>query len=132
METKTRYFVLIGVLSLEGAGAYAHHAVQAQFDVTATAEVTGVVTDVEWINPHPQIYLEVPNEEGGAVPWHFEAAVLDVMRRTGAVRELQVGDTFTVRFHPARREGLNAGIVRELINEEGETVFAVSLRDASR
>ena len=54
---KTGIFVLTGFV-LQASVASAHHAVQAQFDVQKIETFTGVMTDVELINPHP--YLFVP------------------------------------------------------------------------
>jgi hypothetical protein len=128
---KIRYLVWLAMLSLTAGFAHAHHAAQAQFDVTTINEITGVVSNVQWINPHPQIYVDVTDENGQVNNWHFEAAALNVMRRTGTVRKLNPGDTFTVRYWPARN-GADEGLVRALVNADGEEIFSLSLAEINK
>lgn len=82
--------------------AKAHHAVQAQFDVSDVQTFTGVMTLVELINPHPYFHLDVETSDGQTKNWALEAPALNVLRRAGLVKSLRVGDTYTVDFNPAR------------------------------
>lgn len=82
--------------------AKAHHAVQAQFDVSDVQTFTGVMTLVELINPHPYFHLDVETSDGQTENWALEAPALNVLRRAGLVKSLRVGDTYTVDFNPAR------------------------------
>ena len=82
--------------------AKAHHAVQAQFDVSDVQTFTGVMTLVELINPHPYFHLNVETSDGQTENWALEAPALNVLRRAGLVKSLRVGDTYTVDFNPAR------------------------------
>ena len=50
--------------------ALAHHASQAEFDKNSPKTVTGVLTRVQWTNPHVRWYLDIKNEKTGEVePW---------------------------------------------------------------
>ena len=48
---------------LLGASAMAHHAFATEFDATKPITLRGVVTKVEWTNPHVWFYLNVKNEQ---------------------------------------------------------------------
>jgi hypothetical protein len=49
------------VLGLSATPALAHHPVQAKFDKAAEMSITGVVTNVDWKNPHVHVFLNVKN-----------------------------------------------------------------------
>src|SRR5271167_1734763 len=90
---------VVGLL-LAGMPASAHHSVQAQFDLNKPFTITGVVTKVEWINPHSYLYLDVKDDSGTVKRWAFEMAGPGALRRAGLSRAdrggLKVGDTITV------------------------------------
>ena len=61
----------------------AHHGITAQFDTSTTFEISGVVTDLEFVNPHAYVYLDVTSPEGEVVPWRCELRAATVLRRAG-------------------------------------------------
>ncbi|MFL2538135.1 MAG: DUF6152 family protein [Candidatus Rariloculaceae bacterium] len=95
-------FTLITTVFLCGMPASAHHAVQAQFDVNSIDTFTGMMTKVEFINPHPYFYLDVEGDDGQITNWEIESVALNALRRMGLVKELRVGLEYTVEYHPAR------------------------------
>tara|TARA_B100000029_G_scaffold515735_2_gene624289 strand:+ start:379 stop:765 length:387 start_codon:yes stop_codon:yes gene_type:complete len=95
-------FTLIVTMFLCGLPASAHHAVQAQFDVNNIETFTGLMTKVEFINPHPYFYLDVVGDNGEITNWEIESVALNALRRMGLVKELRVGLEYTVEYHPAR------------------------------
>lgn len=50
----------------------AHHAFGAEFDSTKPAHLQGVVTKVQWVNPHSWLYLDVTDAEGKVSEWAIE------------------------------------------------------------
>ncbi len=53
-------FALLTAFSLAGAATtYAHHAVQAQFDVTKNLILSGTLKKVDWTNPHAWFHFDV-------------------------------------------------------------------------
>ncbi len=86
------------------APSLAHHAVNAQFDVTREIELTGVLTKVQNVAPHARWNLDIKNAQGVTENWFFESASPAVLRRAGIrVREdIKVGDTYTMHCNPPR------------------------------
>jgi hypothetical protein len=82
--------------------AQAHHAVQAQFDVKEVRSFTGTMTKVELINPHPYFHLDVETDSGEIINWSVESVALNVLRRAGMIKEMRVGEEYTVEYHPSR------------------------------
>jgi hypothetical protein len=60
------------LLFLSAAPAWAHHS-GAMFDMQHPITLTGVVTRVEWMNPHAYLYLNVTDEKGEVHEWAVEA-----------------------------------------------------------
>ena len=98
---KTGTIVLASVI-LQTTVASAHHAVQAQFDVQELVTFTGVMTEVELINPHPYFHLDVDTGSGQIENWSVESVALQALRRAGLLKRLRVGETFTIEGHPSR------------------------------
>jgi Family of unknown function (DUF6152) len=83
--------------------AYAHHSLAAEFDVERTVELTGVVTKVEWTNPHTYIYLDVRTGDGKTERWAWQLASPNGLERHGwTASSVQVGDRITASGTPAR------------------------------
>ena len=62
--------MLMGLL-LGPARGLAHHSFSAEFDANRPITLNGVVTNVEWTNPHTYFYVEVKDKEGRVVNWIF-------------------------------------------------------------
>jgi len=87
---------LAGVLLL-GLPLFAHHSGAAEFDTNKVIELTGVVTKVEWTNPHAHFYMDVTDASGKVANWNLELASPNVLARTGWSRHsLKEGDKVSV------------------------------------
>ena len=73
--------VVLGVL-LSGTAA-AHHSWTADYDAGKAVKVSGVVTKVEWTNPHARFYIDVKDDNGSVTNWNFELASPNVLVRNG-------------------------------------------------
>jgi len=96
---RTKHFVLLvlGVSCLLTPVA-AHHSFVVEYDVNRPLKLEGVVTKVEWTNPHALLSLDVAAPNGGTTAWSFELASPNVLERNGWTRRtLSVGDR--VRLH---------------------------------
>lgn len=80
-----------GACSLLSAGAGAHHSVAGQFDATKRATITGVVSKVDWINPHVYIYIDVPSANGAVTTWRLESLPTAMLRKAGLTSEMIKG-----------------------------------------
>jgi hypothetical protein len=52
---------------------WAHHSPSAIFDMSKRLTLTGVLTKVDWINPHVAISIDVKTESGKTETWNFES-----------------------------------------------------------
>ena len=91
---------LLAVFSV--STGWAHHAVQAQFDVQELRTLTGVMTKVELINPHPYFHVDVASADGQTQSWAIESVALNALRQAGLLKQLQTGREYTIEVHPAR------------------------------
>jgi hypothetical protein len=107
---------------------WAHHSVQAQFDIHKTVSISGTVAKIEWINPHSYLTVNVKNSEGKIQKWAFELGGAGALRRAGMSRAdrggLKPGDEVTATALPAR-DGSNSGFLQELKIADGR-VFKFS------
>ena len=65
----------------------AHHSFAAEYDANKPVKVTGVVTKVEWTNPHIWFYVDVKDEQGKVTNWGFSAGPPGVLQRRGISRD---------------------------------------------
>lgn len=120
--------VSAGSLLLATATARAHHAFSAEFDAARPVELRGVVTRMEWINPHSWITIDVTTEDGTVETWEIEAGAPNAMFRRGFTRDsLPVGTEIVVRGYQARDGGRTAN-GRDLTLPDGQRLFLGSSR----
>lgn len=114
-------FLLSGVAVLLAAiPLAAHHSFAAEYDATATITLTGVVSKVEWTNPHAYIYVDVKDETGKVVTWGMEGYPPNTLTRTGFTRHtVTVGDTITITGYRARDNATRAA-AREVTTADGK------------
>jgi Family of unknown function (DUF6152) len=105
--------------------ALAHHSFGAEYDASKPFTLTGVITKVEWTNPHIHFYLDVKDKDGKVVSWKLEGFPPNVLYRTGWKREVTVkpGDTVTITGWRAR-DGGNWGHSREVTFADGKKLFS--------
>lgn len=104
------------------APAVAHHSLQAQFDVKQPVTLKGLITKVEWGNPHVYLYLDVTEEDGTVSKWALESVGIGMLRRGGVTKQmLGVGETVTVVAYHAK-DGLNLAFVRKIKFADGREV----------
>jgi hypothetical protein len=115
--------LLAGLNLLAAIPLPAHHSFAAEFDAKQRVTVKGVVTKVEWTNPHTYFYVDVKGESGAVVNWAFETAGPNTLARQGWSRQsLKIGDQVTVTGYRAR-DGLPIASAREVVLSGGRKVF---------
>ena len=122
MKSGTYSLFAFVALLIAGIPAAAHHSVQAEFDLNKPLTLTGVVTKVEWINPHSYLYLDVKDDSGSVKHWAFEMAGPGALRRAGLSRAdrggLKAGDTITINA-VAAKDGTDAGLIKDVTLPDG-------------
>jgi hypothetical protein len=85
--------------------ALAHHATVAKFDDTKPTELTGIVTNVDWRNPHVHVFVNVTRADGTLENWAVELESTVLLLRSGWKHDtLKPGDSVRANG-PAARDG---------------------------
>lgn len=112
MRSNVLGFLAMGFgLFLLGTPVLAHHSFMVEFDLNKPVTLKGVVTKVEWSNPHISFYLDVTDESGKLTNWGVDAAAPSALLRRGWDKTgLKPGDIITVEgFHARNRKPFAAG-----------------------
>ncbi len=81
----------LAALALLAGTAGAHHSVAGQFDAANRTTITGTITQVDWINPHVYIHMDVADDKGEVTAWRLESLPTAMLRKAGLTSELLKG-----------------------------------------
>ena len=113
-------------LFLASVPLLAHHSFMAQFDMKKSVMVTGMVTKVEWSNPHISFFIDVVDEKGAVTNWSIDAAAPAALARRGWDRtSMKQGDFVAVEGFPARN-GKPIAAASMVTWADGRRIFAGS------
>ena len=127
MKAKLAVFASIVGMILGTGSAIAHHSFAAEFDANKALTQKGIVTKIEWQNPHTYFYVDVTGTDGKVVNWGWEMGSPNGLMRMGWTRNtLKIGDSVTVEGSQAK-DGNNIGNARVVIlDATGQRLFAAS------
>ena len=110
MSDRNRWTLsLAAALLCSSLPAAAHHSFASIFDSAKPVKVTGVVTKIEWMNPHTWIYIDAAKEGGGVEQWAFELGSPNRLMRFGWNQDsLAVGASITITGSRARDGSMKA------------------------
>jgi hypothetical protein len=92
--------------------------------------VKGVVTKVEWTNPHIWFFVDVKDENGKVTNWGFSGGPPGMLQRRGITKAvLKPGDVVVVEGFQAKDASNNAS-GNSVTFENGKKVFSGSAEDA--
>src|SRR5258706_2196822 len=102
----------------------AHHSFGAEYDASKPITLMGVITKVEYTNPHSHFYLDVTDDKGAVANWKFEGYNPAVLYRIGWKKDTTIkpGDRITVSGWRAR-DGGNWAHSREITLPGGNKLF---------
>ena len=75
MRSKLLFGVLAAGLLLAAVPVVAHHSFAAEYDAQKPVKMTGTVTQMEWINPHAWIHMDVKKADGKVENWMVEERI---------------------------------------------------------
>lgn len=103
--------------------ALAHHSFAAEFDDTKPVKIAGVVTKVEWLNPHIWFYVDSKDEYGNVTHWAFSGGAPGQLMRRGITKNaIQPGMTVEVEGFRAK-DGTNNANGNKVTFPDGRNVF---------
>src|SRR5271169_2345704 len=103
--------------------AWAHHSFASEFDVSKPVKLQGKVTQMEWINPHSWIHIDVKNSDGTVTSWMIEGGSPNALLRRGFTKHsLEPGSQIIVEGYQAK-DGANRANGRDLTFSDGRKLF---------
>ena len=108
----------------------AHHSFDAEYDRNKPISLVGVVSKVEWMNPHARFYVDVKEADGSVTNWNLElGSPASLIRRGWTRHSVKVGDQVTVHASLAK-DGSKMANVKTVVLVDGTSVFGASSGDA--
>ena len=114
--------VVLGALTAV-APVRAHHAFAAEFDANRPVKLVGTITQIEWINPHAWIHLDVKRPDGTVEKWMIEGGTPNTLFRRGFNKNsLPIGTVIVVDGYQSK-DGSLKGNGRDLTLPDGRKLF---------
>jgi hypothetical protein len=102
-KSLTLIAVVAGFLGMS-IPAVAHHGTSASYDLNKPVELTGVVKEFVWANPHARMFVNVTDKDGKVTEWGIEMRPApNGLSRIGWTRHtFAAGDKITITVFPSR------------------------------
>lgn len=112
---------LIPLAALGARLAAAHHSVGGEFNVHRKLTLTGVVSRVDWANPHIYVHFAVKEASGAISDWRLETVPVAMMRKAGLTKSLLLANAekATVDIYPARDGTPHLGYLLKITYADG-------------
>ena len=107
----------------------AHHSFAAEYDASKAIRITGVISKVEWTNPHSYLYIDVRDENGNLATWTCEGGAPNTLSRRGFTKNaIKIGDTVTIDGYGAK-DGSRLMDARRITLSDGRSFYSGSPGD---
>jgi hypothetical protein len=126
MKAKLAGIAAVGLV-LAAVPVVAHHSFTAEYDASKPVTLKGLVSRIEWMNPHARLHLDVEDDKGQITDWKLELAspkVL-VMQCGWKTTSVKVGDVVTVEGAMAK-DGSASANARIVTTADGRRLSAGS------
>jgi hypothetical protein len=118
--------ILAGML-LSAAPAWSHHAFATEFDANKPVKMKGIVTKIDWANPHVWFYLNIKADNGTIENWGFEMGGPNSLRTSGWTKEtMKIGDEVIVDGSLAKNGSRNVNAKSVTMASTGKKLGAAS------
>jgi hypothetical protein len=99
--------VALSFVVIAGGSAQAHHSFNDIFDVTTVTTLKGVLSKIDWINPHVYMNIDVKDSAGKVTTWAVECPPTNHLRTAGITRgdlwnNASGGEIVTIHVNPAK------------------------------
>lgn len=117
------FLIFVVVVVCAAAPLLAHHSFAAEFDSKKPVELKGTLVELEWVNPHAWIHMEVTDASGKVTKWDCELGSPNLLMRNGWRRDsLKKGDMIVVSGSQAK-DGTNVANAKTVSFADGKRVF---------
>ena len=124
--------ILVAALPIATQPIVAHHSEAAEYDSSKPVKVTGVLTKVEWQNPHVWFYVDVKETDGSTTTWGFSTAPPGSLMRRGINKTVfKLGEVVNVEGSRAR-DGSNNASGRRVTFADGRNVMTAPAEGGDR
>tara|TARA_B110000116_G_scaffold103221_1_gene89874 strand:- start:53 stop:427 length:375 start_codon:yes stop_codon:yes gene_type:complete len=104
-----------------------HHAFSSEFDKDSPVRLKGVITRMEWINPHTWLHMTATLEDGGTEEWMLEGGTPNTLLRAGLTNQILLpGTEILVRGYQSKDPDCIPkcrGSGRDITLPNGDNVF---------
>jgi uncharacterized protein DUF6152 len=123
MKGRSRDVLTAVVLLLVAAStAVAHHSVPGQFDTSKLVTLKGIISKVEWMNPHAYVFLDVKEANGAVTTWALGTLPIPMLRKAGLTKETlkgKPGEVVTIAAMPAKDGTKRLGWISRITYSDG-------------
>jgi hypothetical protein len=109
---------------LASSSLWAHHSTSAVFDMSKRVTLSGMLTKVDWINPHIVVFIDAKSGSGKVEEWIWESNPPSWFRRVGAARkDFAKGIGQTVKVEGIRaKDGSLYGYLQKITFADGSSM----------